>query len=98
MTQDPLTSAIQDALTLMEGDHAADDALMGALDARLQLARAAADTEIHELAVEGLQETLSDAAADPDPDHKAALLDALQASMASYLIQLQIETMKGERG
>lgn len=91
MTDDPLPSAIRDALLLMDGDDRPDDARLTALAARLALARAAADTEIHELAVEGLQETLEDAAAQIDEANRAGLLHMLRTSLEAYALQLAHE-------
>jgi hypothetical protein len=91
MTQDPLSSSILDALTLLTEAPGVDEGLLAALSARLSLAEAAADTEIHQLAVEGLRETLDDAASQSDPANRDGLLDMLKVSLEAYTVQLAME-------
>jgi hypothetical protein len=97
VTQDPLPSAIADALGLMASVAGPTDEALAGLGARLALAHAAADDEINRLAVEGLQETVEDIAADPTPAHRTFLWGELATSLEGYALQLEIDARRGLR-
>jgi hypothetical protein len=91
---DALSTAIADALTVLDDTSLEQDAVLRQLQVRLGFAAAAADDEINQLAVEGLQQTLDEAIADPDPAHRAFLLAELQETMAGYAMILLREGEK----
>lgn len=96
MTKDPLPSAIDDALALLAPEPPISDELLRQLEVRLALAQAAAETEINQLAVEGLQQTLEEAQADREPAHRAYLVGELRTSLEAYALQLQFDALRGD--
>jgi hypothetical protein len=96
VTKDPLPSAIDDTIALLADDPPATHELLRQVEVRLALAQAAAESEINQLAVEGLQQTLEDAQADADPAHRAYLLKELRIGAEAYALQLQFDALKGD--
>ena len=91
---DPLNSAIADALALIEANPKPTDDNLRALSVRLALAHAATEDEINQLAVESFQETIEDMQADPVPEHRAYLFDQMTTGLMSYEGQLLLDGEK----
>lgn len=90
----PLSIAITDALAVLDDTTLAEEAVLRQLQVRLGFAAAAAEDEINMLAVEGLQQTLDEAIADPVPEHRTFLLAELKETLGAYGLQLQLDALK----
>jgi hypothetical protein len=95
MTQDPLHTAIADAIALTEGETGPTDDNLRALHTRLALAHAATEDEINMLAVESLQQTLEDMQSDPTPEHRTFLYEQFTEALMGYQLQLLMDGAKG---
>lgn len=92
---DPLHSAIADALALIEANAEPTNDTLRALSVRLALAHAATEDEINQLAVESFQETIDDMQADKNPDHRAYLYEQMTTGLMAYEVQLLVDGAKG---
>ena len=92
---DPLHSAIADALALIEANAEPTDDTLRALSVRFALAHAATEDEINQLAVESFQETIDDMQADKNPDHRAYLYEQMTTGLMAYEVQLLVDGAKG---
>lgn len=91
---DPLHSAIADALALIEANPEPSDENLRALSVRLALAHAATEDEINQLAVESFQETIEDMQADNVPEHRACLFEQMITGLMAYEVQLLLDGAK----
>ncbi len=91
---DPLNSAIADALALIEANPEPSDDNLRALSVRLALAHAATEDEINQLAVESFQETIEDMQADNVPEHRTYLFEQLTTGLMAYEVQLLLDGAK----